>query len=447
MFSKLLLLLFYAALSSSAIIKDAGQRSPCMKRSEWLYGQPVRVYLTISPKLTPLPRLLQINWEFFPNETASPNDSVSLMFGRYMSNTSVTLQTDKVRPGVHGRGSLVTGHVYGGANLEQERDTPDQCSLFWVVYRRGPSILASNCIRKHKDWMWQNREYLKDKSLLSLMIPGTHDSGAYDTADNKGLGFFGDKLVVTQDESVWNQLMYGIRYLDLRVGFREKRPRNPFWIYHGIVAVRPIDDVLADIKRFMAQSRDIVIIDFHKLSAGFNQTIHDKFVNVLISNISPWILPRSDRLPTLGQMWDSNQRLVIGYASSDTVQRHNTLWNNVEHAWGNVQSKPNLFRYLNSVMLDPPQGHLWSAMAELTPTVWYLIGAQPGLRQLAQSVNNDVTAWSQRHWWHLANIVATDFFMANDIIAVSIDANLKRYQSQPDSRKNIFQLKNIVNRC
>ena len=52
-------------------------------------------------------------------------------------------------------------------------------------------------------------------SLDQMMIPGTHNSGTYKRS--RDIVF---KLVTTQDEDVWSQLVFGNRYLDLRVGYR-----------------------------------------------------------------------------------------------------------------------------------------------------------------------------------------------------------------------------------
>ena len=54
------------------------------------------------------------------------------------------------------------------------------------------------------------------------MIPGTHDSGA--TKDFKG--YFAHNIAnrysIDQEESIWNQLIMGIRFFDIRVKLYEK---------------------------------------------------------------------------------------------------------------------------------------------------------------------------------------------------------------------------------
>ena len=57
--------------------------------------------------------------------------------------------------------------------------------------------------------------------IFQLMIPGTHDSGA--TKEFKG--YFAHNIAnrysIDQEESIWNQLVMGIRYFDIRVKLYE----------------------------------------------------------------------------------------------------------------------------------------------------------------------------------------------------------------------------------
>lgn len=53
-----------------------------------------------------------------------------------------------------------------------------------------------------------------------LMIPGTHNSGCYDEFPEADIRLrFLDNYLYTQDQDVWTQLCFGIRYLDVRVGY------------------------------------------------------------------------------------------------------------------------------------------------------------------------------------------------------------------------------------
>lgn len=49
-----------------------------------------------------------------------------------------------------------------------------------------------------------------------MFLPGTHNSGAYG-----GTAGFLEKYILNQDMDIWTQLVFGVRYLDLRVGYYE----------------------------------------------------------------------------------------------------------------------------------------------------------------------------------------------------------------------------------
>lgn len=73
------------------------------------------------------------------------------------------------------------------------------------------------------------------------------------------------------------------------------------------------------------------------------------------------------------------------------------------------------------------QNPLWAVMAELTPVpLDILFNLSGGLRQMADSVNRNLTVKFQEEWWKETNIVATDFFLGNNLIDVSIQSNLKK---------------------
>lgn len=71
---------------------------------------------------------------------------------------------------------------------------------------------------------------------------------------------------------------------------------------------------------------------------------------------------------------------------------------------------------------------LWAIMAELTPRPFDIIfnPSGAGLRQMADAVNRNLSSLFQNEWWKQTNIVATDFFLGNNLIQVSIQSNIKK---------------------
>lgn len=117
------------------------------------------------------------------------------------------------------------------------------------------------------------------KSLYDVILPGTHDTGAYriplkDTTPTGApavlamppLRWFLRRTLrefsKTQYGGVLRQLRAGSRYQDLRVSgaTRAVAPEaggapDKFWLVHGAVACVPLGEVLADMARFAAEER------------------------------------------------------------------------------------------------------------------------------------------------------------------------------------------------
>lgn len=74
-------------------------------------------------------------------------------------------------------------------------------------------------------------------------------------------------MVISQDEDIINQLVYGIRYLDLRVSSNPLLEER-WWLNHGVVRVQPLHVILDDVKLFLRSTREIVILDFHGFPVG-----------------------------------------------------------------------------------------------------------------------------------------------------------------------------------
>lgn len=108
----------------------------------------------------------------------------------------------------------------------------------------------------------------------SLMIPGTHNSGCYKHGDLTRRDAF-QRYLLTQDRDVWTQLVHGIRYLDIRVGYYPSIPNGTaieegnhisrFWINHDVIRITPLSAVIKDVRNFLNVARgEVVIMDFHR---------------------------------------------------------------------------------------------------------------------------------------------------------------------------------------
>ncbi len=114
----------------------------------------------------------------------------------------------------------------------------------------------------NEHWMKDNWEYIKDKNLSELVIPGTHDSGTYQLLKGTGVD-----IAKTQTSSIGDQLMDGIRYFDLRV--REAHhikcaDPSVWWLYHTWDSYRlqvALDEIVSFISK-PGNENEVVILDF-----------------------------------------------------------------------------------------------------------------------------------------------------------------------------------------
>ncbi|GFU90404.1 hypothetical protein TNCV_1328581 [Trichonephila clavipes] len=308
--------------------------------------------------------------------------------------------------------------------------TPSPLSISYINLNR---LVAKSCIRARPRWMYEMKDVIGNTTLKDLMIPGTHNAGSYE-AYRPERNTAKVRYQMCHDEDVFNQLVYGNRFLDFRVIFQHVAgSKEKFWITHNILRTNnSVREVLSQVKRFLDNTNEIVIIDFHLFYMGFIDSWvddrHKELMKIVLGTLGHYMIPTSYEYTTpLNEIWKSNKRLLVGYASKQGIES-NLLYPGVFHLWGNKETRPELEEFLNRNMCLFRHRGLWSAMAELTPTTsGVLIDKYGGLRSLAQEVNIYVTKWFRDRWWKCANIVSTDYFLGNNVIDVSIEANAKKF--------------------
>lgn len=103
-----------------------------------------------------------------------------------------------------------------------------------------------------------------DTLLTDLIIPGSHDSATHDMM----------WMARTQDKTVYNQLLSGTRYLDLRV----TKDVGRLVICHGIIKGMELSGVLDEIVSFLdAHAQEGLILDFQHF---YEDTQNDVFAMI-----------------------------------------------------------------------------------------------------------------------------------------------------------------------
>ncbi|KAJ7378207.1 PI-PLC X domain-containing protein 2 [Desmophyllum pertusum] len=162
--------------------------------------------------------------------------------------------------------------------------------------------------------------------LKDLVIPGSHDSGTFFLDQNMEIGpdesstiqtlgsIFGKiaKSVVhswsvTQSMTIYEQLLSGIRYLDLRVAYRAED--NEIHILHGLYGWA-IQRVLEEVNRFVANyPNEIVILDFNHFY-NMDTATHETLADTLLASFSEIFRAPGEDGPnvTLQEMWGNEEK-------------------------------------------------------------------------------------------------------------------------------------------
>ncbi len=134
----------------------------------------------------------------------------------------------------------------------------------WLILLLSPSAYGY----LPADWMSQIYSGHPNTKLLDIAIPGTHNSATYKMNIFSPLGpkdtffyVFARPFVAgwakTQFRSIFEQLIYGIRYFDFRVADSEGK----IVIVHGLIAMT-LEKVIRQISRFtLEHPREVVLIN------------------------------------------------------------------------------------------------------------------------------------------------------------------------------------------
>ncbi|XP_063230345.1 PI-PLC X domain-containing protein 1-like isoform X2 [Bacillus rossius redtenbacheri] len=304
-----------------------------------------------------------------------------------------------------------------------------QCLGAWVAYVAADnrSVLASSCLRTRPTWMAEMNATISSLKLQDIFLPGTHDSGSYN--ESPGKETLVARYTITQEEDTLDQLIYGIRYLDVRVGYYPYL--NPqWWVNHWLFRIHPLQQLVDHVKRFVLATNEIVIFDVHEFPVGFgsNLMVHALLEGYLQEQLGSLATPKAlSWKSTLGEVWGSGRRLIVSYNQQHLVDGSTWLWPAVAQQWGNVDTLDKLHDYLAFVMNKQFHNIAWAAMAELTASADHVIyDTLGGLRKMADSVNRNVTVWYKGSWGKTVNIVAVDFFRGTGIVDAAIQWNERR---------------------
>lgn len=154
-------------------------------------------------------RRLELNWKNLPEE-----DTYWVgLFGKDIPEGSEIEEEDSlhtIRTQSMAKGRFRTDVEFPVFTFDATNLTTT-CLGFWVHLVNGKQSIVKNCIMTRPSWMGESYEYLKDKALKDIFIPGTHNAGSYEVGYKESSARLLRKYIICQDESIFNQLVYGNR--------------------------------------------------------------------------------------------------------------------------------------------------------------------------------------------------------------------------------------------
>lgn len=399
------------------------------------------VYLTVSSYEGALKKAghFEVNWYGVDVDLLNKTFAALLSQAPRSSNWN-NAQLYPVRQSV---GRLTTPVKY--PKYSTELAMTGNCLGYWAVLLQvdvadnSSVVIESSCLRGHPRWMRESCCHFSNLRLDELFVPGTHDSAMYRLRRDWPVGDF----IFTQDETIAQQLAFGIRSLDLRVGFVD----GVFWIFHNKFKSQvTVETILRQVRSFVETTGEVVLLDFHRFTLGFDRYVdpvderHRMLVQVIVNTLGEVAAPRrlfnstlEEILGGCGQQARRNKPSVFLMYNYDYVGPHSEfLCPGVVQNWADAQDINYLVEYLEENACKKSPGTLSSAQAELTVKFPSQVDV---LRELAEIVNFNVTNLFREHFWKCTNIVTNDYFLGSGTVELAIEANKYRGKIKGGLRK------------
>lgn len=232
-------------------------------------------------------------------------------------------------------------------------------------------------------WMHDMYKDHPNVKLNQVVIPGSHDSATDQMTRHSPYAKFNklhrvsQKLVYMwakcQHHSVYEQLMDGIRYLDLRL----ENHSTGWKTFHGLLS-NCLLDVLDQVGKFASnQQREIIIIDFQHL-VNFDFQDHINLMEYIINH--PQLGPRlaGNHLGADGSFldyWKMEKNVVLFYTEGFKHFSH-LYWsrgNSIENPWYNTPKKTVLLESLTAGIRDKGPHKFHVSQLILTPDAFKVV--------------------------------------------------------------------------
>lgn len=291
-----------------------------------------------------------------------------------------------------------------------------------------------------KRWMEQLAPYIQEQPITRIFIPGSHDSAAYSLEHKFGknqnvtskvnvlkyllFGFVvtqvAHRWAKTQDRSILQQLEDGVRYLDLRVIYRDSK--KDFYTVHGLYC--PIlDAILSQIETFLSENpKEIIVIqvgDLRYMPNGDDdhltliKKLKHKFGNRLSSKSMPLDTP-------IKKLWEQNKQVILIYNDHKIAQKHDFIFSKdtIDSYWANSDNLLDLKKRLDDNLNKRIQrlDQLFVIQSQMTANTNIIFTSlkpfskkYKSLKKMADSVEERLSLWLKEWYQHGPCIIMLDF--------------------------------------
>ena len=200
----------------------------------------------------------------------------------------------------------------------------------------------------NEHWMQELPVEVKQKRMREFVIPGTHDSAAYQldlkrTPKGKwriaaraanffkfiGLKKAVSEFTLTQHYDFEKQLQLGARYFDLRICYDESR--KEYYLSHTFACVR-LQEALAQFKKFIeTHPHEIILLQIEadeQHRENFTAAHTDEMLKLLNDSLGQWSVRHDAKTPshingfgdkTYQELIESQQRVVFGFPGRNKI--------------------------------------------------------------------------------------------------------------------------------
>lgn len=234
-------------------------------------------------------------------------------------------------------GRVLTGLIISPTYFNISGAPAEECIGYFARLEFQGRVIADNCLRVQPRWMEmlvRKQPKVGDLFLNELAIPGTHNAGSYkvyDPPDESFVTWYRD----CQEEDVYTQLLYGIRFLDIRPGLVTiNNTKREFWVFHSAIRTEnKLTDVLRGMRRFLDEFRtEVVFVDFHEFPWGFKTPQDYEALGDLVEQyLGSYILHERPHTVSLSDAVEKNTRAVVTFERNEALQKR--FISGVQHIW------------------------------------------------------------------------------------------------------------------